>query len=133
MTEVNTPSSEKPTNAAIPAGTKTGRTSGGRPGHFGRTTRGGCGCGTVSGRNQSTANETATRVRWTMKGSFKGQGAYWANSPASSGPQPSPPMLAAVAAKAARPSLPGGAHSITYAVAVPVNRPADSPDSRRPT
>lgn len=41
-------------------------------------------------------------------------------------------MFAAVAANAARPSRPAGASSITYAVAVPVNRPADRPDINRP-
>lgn len=42
-------------------------------------------------------------------------------------------MLAAVATSVAREAPPYGANSITYAVAAPVNRPADSPDSSRPT
>ncbi len=58
--------------------------------------------------------------------------AYWASTPARSGPQPRPPMLAAVATKVARAVPPGGASSSTYAVAAPVNRPADRPDSSRP-
>lgn len=41
-------------------------------------------------------------------------------------------MLAAVATNVAREAPPGGDRSITYAVAAPVNSPADSPDSSRP-
>lgn len=41
-------------------------------------------------------------------------------------------MLAAVATNVAREAPPYGANSITYAVAAPVNRPADSPESSRP-
>ncbi len=42
-------------------------------------------------------------------------------------------MLATVATAAARPRHFGGAASMTAAVAVPVNKPADRPDSTRPT
>lgn len=42
------------------------------------------------------------------------------------------PMLAAVAAKAARARRSGGASSMTAAVAVPLNSPAAKPDSSRP-
>ncbi len=41
-------------------------------------------------------------------------------------------MLAAVATSVARDAPPGGARSMTYAVAAPVNRPADRPESSRP-
>jgi hypothetical protein len=42
-------------------------------------------------------------------------------------------MLAIVATAGARVRQLGGAASITAAVAVPVNSPADNPDSTRPT
>ena len=48
-----------------------------------------------------------------------------------SGPRPRPPMFAAVAASDARRSP--GLSSVSAAVAVPVTRPADSPDRTRPT
>ncbi|GGW27126.1 hypothetical protein GCM10010320_02190 [Streptomyces caelestis] len=41
-------------------------------------------------------------------------------------------MFAAVATKVAREAPPSDAGSITYAVAAPVRRPAESPDSSRP-
>lgn len=41
-------------------------------------------------------------------------------------------MFAAVAASPARASRPGGASSITVAVAAPLNSPAAKPDRRRP-
>jgi hypothetical protein len=41
-------------------------------------------------------------------------------------------MLTAVATNVARASPPRGADSMTYAVAAPVNSPAESPDSSRP-
>lgn len=42
-------------------------------------------------------------------------------------------MLAAVATNVARDAPPSGASSITYTVAAPVKRPADSPENNRPT
>ena len=75
---------------------------------------------------------TATSPRWTQNGSISGHGAYSASSPESSGPQPRPPMFAAVAANPARAFLPGGASSMTAAVAAPLSRPAAPPDSSRP-
>lgn len=75
---------------------------------------------------------TATRPRCTAYGSSRGSGAYSASSPASSGPQPSPPMLAAVATSVARDPPPGGASSMTYAVAAPVKRLTDRPERSRP-
>ncbi len=69
----------------------------------------------------------------TMNGSRSGAGAYCTSSPARIGPALSPPMLAMVATAGARLCQVDGAASMTAAVAVPVNRPADSPDSTRPT
>lgn len=44
-----------------------------------------------------------TSARSTMKHSRTGSGAYWASSPARSGPQPRPPMLTTVVSSVARP------------------------------
>lgn len=69
----------------------------------------------------------------TTNGSRSGSGAYCTNSPARIGPLLSPPILAMVATAGARVCQRGGADSMIAAVAVPVNNPADSPDSTRPT
>src|SRR5699024_8926588 len=62
-----------------------------------------------------------------------GQGRYCEMIPAKSGPRPNPPMFAAAASMAALDFLPRGANSITAMVAVAVNKPADNPDSARPS
>lgn len=119
-------------NAASAAGVNTPFTSGGTVTPCG--VRGGqlFGSATVSGRNQVIPVATATSPRWTQNGSISGQGVYCARRPESSGPQPRPPMFAAVAAKPARAFCPGPASSMTAAVAAPLSRPAAQPDSSRP-
>lgn len=67
LTEVNTPNSAKPTNAAIAAGANTARTCGGRPGRCGRTVLSGRRSVTVSGSPSRTPAEAATRTRCTAK------------------------------------------------------------------
>ena len=64
--------------------------------------------------------------------------ANWASSPATSGPTPMPPRLAAVATTCGRrpvgdPPAPTGCSSARYAVAVPVVSPTDTPETTRAT
>ena len=86
---------------------------------------------TVSGIRDKPTAAAASTPRYTTNTKVVACGAYWANSPATSGPRPRPPMFAAVAASDARRSP--GLSSVSAAVAVPVTRPADSPDRTRPT
>lgn len=130
-TEVNRPRVANPAKPAMAAGTKAGRTDGGTCNRRGRRevpvrSR------TVSGISRTPTTAAATRARSTRNTWWSGSGAYCAIRPASSGPLPRPPMLAAVAISVADPDHRRGASSTTAAVAVPVNRPADSPDSTRP-
>jgi hypothetical protein len=85
---------------------------------------------TVSGIMARLRAARTRTPRYTSKTKVVGWGAYCANSPAMRGPRPRPPMFAAVAASEAR--RPGHS-SVSAAVAVPVIRPADTPDTTRPT
>src|SRR3984885_11010940 len=80
---------------------------------------------TVSGTTSRPSPATATSPSWTTKGSTVGLGAYWASSPASSGPRARPPRLAAEETRDARRPAPGDAVSVSAAVAVPVINPPD--------
>ena len=80
---------------------------------------------------QDAGRRRARTARYTSKTSVVGCGAYWANSPATSGPRPRPPMFAAVATSDARRPAGAGISSVSAAVAVPVIRPADSPETIR--
>jgi hypothetical protein len=62
-----------------------------------------------------------------------GQPADFERTPASSGPNPNPPILAMGATSVARPRRSGGARSTRVAVAVPVKTPAERPERIRPT
>lgn len=122
---------EKPANPAMAAAANVARISLGtrsRCGLSGGRPRG----RTVSGRASTTAAATATSTRSTTNTSFSGAGAYCASTPASNGPTPRPPRLAPVARRVAARRRRSGASSITITVAVPVARPADSPDRVRP-
>ncbi len=89
--------------------------------------------GEVSGAYATAAAASSTSTMCTAKLSRRGCGAYWTSRPDNSGPIPSAPMLETVATEAARVCQRGGAASMTAAVAVPANRPAENPDSTRPT
>ncbi|CAM5681180.1 hypothetical protein SMICM304S_07528 [Streptomyces microflavus] len=131
-TAVKRPSRENPAKAASAEGANTPRTWGGTASPCGRSRGRRPEEVTVSGSNQVSTAAAAIRARCTTKGSRRGQGAYSASSPASSGPHPRPPMFAAVAASPALAAPPGGASSITVTVAAPLSSPAANPDSRRP-
>ncbi len=87
----------------------------------------------VSGTISTAMAANVASTMWTMKVRCSGAGAYWASTPASTGPAPRPPILATVATAGARSRQLGGAASMMAAVPVPVNSPADKPDSTRPT
>ena len=129
-TEVNSPVTEKPANAARAAVTNTPRTCGGTESRWKPIAPD---LLEVSGTTSTATAASTTSTMCTTKVSCSGAGAYCASTPARTGPAPSPPMLATVATAGARSRQFGGAASITAAVPVPVNRPADRPDSTRPT
>lgn len=131
-TAVNSPSSAKPAKAATDAGTNTPLTSSGTLTPCGLSGGHLFGCSTVSGSDQVIRHPTAISPRCTQKTSVNGRGAYCASRPDSSGPQPRPPMFAAVAANPARALRPGRASSMTAAVAAPLSSPAATPESSRP-
>src|ERR1700758_1982276 len=129
-TALNRPSTANPANAAMDAVTNTARTSAGidnrwKPIRLARSD--------VSGAKSTLTAAMAINTMCRTNDSFSGAGAYCTRNPASSGPKPRPPMLATVATAGARACQPGGAASITAAVAVPVAAPADRPDSSRPS
>ena len=127
---LNSPSRLKAENPAAMAARNSLRPRSGRPRPVKR--RAGRRRGlTVSGTMARLSAATASTPRYTSKTKVVGCGAYCANSPATRGPRPSPPMFAAVAASEAR--RPAVHSSVSAAVAVPVIRPADSPDRTRPT
>ena len=86
----------------------------------------------VSGASSTAPAASTTSTMCTTNDDCSGRGAYCTSSPANTGPAPSPPTLAIVAATAARSRCAGGTASTTAAVAVPVKMPADKPESRRP-
>src|SRR5690242_17088732 len=129
-TAVYRPSTANPANAASAAMTNTARTSAGTES---RCTPMLPALSAVSGTTRTAMPAMTASAMWMRNGTCSGCGAYCASRPASSGPVPRPPMVAIVATVAARECQRGGAASMMAAVAVPVNRPADNPDSTRPT
>lgn len=91
---------------------------------------------TVSGATMSASAPASIRISDTRYGSRNGATAYWASSPASSGPSPRPPRLAAAAVISARAGVcPGRAaacSSLRYAVTVAVSMPTLMPEITRP-
>ncbi len=88
---------------------------------------------TVSGETRRKTAATTSKPRYTSNTKTVGFGPYSAKSPATSGPRPSPPMLAPVDASEARRPDVGPARSVNAAVAVPVINPAARPERTRPT
>ena len=83
---------------------------------------------TVSGTRNKHTPAAASTARYTSNTRTVGCGPNWAKSPAMSGPRPRPPMFTTVATSDARRLAEAGTSSVSAAVAVPVIRPADSPD-----
>jgi hypothetical protein len=128
--ELNSPSRANATNAATAAAVNSPRPRSGMPSPAKRRVGRVRGC-TVSGTSGRMMAAAARTARYAAKTSVVGCGAYWANSPATRGPSPRPPMFAAVATSDARRLAEAGISSVSVAVAVPVIRPADSPDTIR--
>jgi hypothetical protein len=125
------PEHREPAKAARAARMKIGRTSAGTRRRRGRT-RTGPSLWTVSGIAHTSAAAGASSARSTQNTTRSGAPAYSASIPASNGPHASPPMLTRVATSVACPRRAGGARSSRVAVAVPVTRPAASPENTRP-
>ena len=88
---------------------------------------------TVSGTVRRPAPAITSRRACTTKTVRVGYGANSVITPATSGPRPKPPMLAAVAIAGAIRRRAAGAASMTATVAVLVKMPAENPETRRPT
>lgn len=129
-TAVNRPITANPAKAAVAARTNVARTSVGTDSRWKpiRPVR-----LDVSGTSHTATIASTASTMWTRNGSCNGCGAYCTSRPATTGPAPSPPMLATVAPAAACSRRSSGTDSTTAAVAVPVKMPADNPDSSRPT